>query len=544
MSERSGLSRRDFLKGTAATALGVALNRGAANAEARVEGNAVTVISGRRGEPYELAGKRLVFTNWHYIRPGSFGWYNDKGESVTVRGSEGPWGAHFARRDLPSGIRLIVQPAQRVGPIVKDDKTFSITTVIQEGTVYRAWGGRSSFESADGMNWELAGPGVGQDPQNPRNTMFGFEVANGTVFRDPSAPDDERYKWVAEHSISREEFEAFKKRRPDGWDQRAWRPDVGSGVYFAVRGAVSPDGFRWRVIPEPLVVEHSDTQVTCYYDELLRKYVMYTRNYPLGLRSERDADKFRAWWDAGRRSIGRTESGDFSNFPLSEVILEPGPDMLPSDLIYTNCKTTIPHAPDHHMMFPTIWHAAADDTTSVAVASSHNGKLWHWLPGSSVFETPSFGEWDGGCVFAHPNLVELPNGDWVLPYTGYIFPHKYPRGQWEFRPGYLVWPKGRLLGIEAQQLGEFATVALMPPGRKLKVNAVVRRAGGILVEVAGLDSGPIAGRTFAEANPVAGDRHWETITWKSGEDLGHSDGQAIILRFRLDGARLFGLEFE
>ena len=32
-------------------------------------------------EPHVLAGKRLVFTNWYFVRPPFFDWLNDKGES-------------------------------------------------------------------------------------------------------------------------------------------------------------------------------------------------------------------------------------------------------------------------------------------------------------------------------------------------------------------------------------------------------------------------------------------------------------------------------
>jgi hypothetical protein len=35
------------------------------------------------GDPYVLSGKRVVFTNWHYVHPGGFSWVNDAGEGVT-----------------------------------------------------------------------------------------------------------------------------------------------------------------------------------------------------------------------------------------------------------------------------------------------------------------------------------------------------------------------------------------------------------------------------------------------------------------------------
>lgn len=216
---------------------------------------------------------------------------------------------------------------------------------------------------------------------------------------------------------------------------------------------------------------------------------------------------------------------------------------LPNDLYYTNCKTTIPGAPEQHLLFPAIWHTS-DDTTSIVVASSHNGKLWHFLPGAPVLETAPFGRWDGGAVFAHPNLVELPDGRFALPYTGYNVPHKYPRGQFRFAPGYAVWPQGRLIALEAPVRGEFATVAFLPSGRKLLINARTQRAGSLLVEVADQNGKPLSGRAFADARPIVGDHFRTPLTWNGQEDLGFAEGTAILLRFRMEQAAIFGLDFK
>jgi len=74
------------------------------------------------GDPYTPAGKRIVFATWHYVHPGGFSWVNDQGEGVTVSGSEGPWGAQFRRGEYPHGIRIVAQPAQRVGPLLQLEK--------------------------------------------------------------------------------------------------------------------------------------------------------------------------------------------------------------------------------------------------------------------------------------------------------------------------------------------------------------------------------------------------------------------------------------
>src|SRR4051794_35935697 len=52
------------------------------------------------GEPYTLAGKRVVFTSWYYVRPGGYAWKDDAGENVTASRARavGPREAHYERK--------------------------------------------------------------------------------------------------------------------------------------------------------------------------------------------------------------------------------------------------------------------------------------------------------------------------------------------------------------------------------------------------------------------------------------------------------------
>jgi hypothetical protein len=217
--------------------------------------------------------------------------------------------------------------------------------------------------------------------------------------------------------------------------------------------------------------------------------------------------------------------------------------MPPTDTYYTNCRTAVPGAPDHHLMFPAIYHQASD-TTSIAMFTSHDGKTWSRAPGSPVLKTAEFGQWDGGCVFAVPGIVELPDGSWALPYTGFIYPHKYPRGAWKYAVGLAVWPKGRLMSLVADDKAEFTTAAIIAPGKTLRINTVTDRAGSILIEAADIDGKPIPGRTFADAVPIIGDQFWTEVKWKGHDDIGVKPGKPIEFRFRMDKAKLYGLEFK
>ena len=79
----------------------------------------------------------------------------------------------------------------------------------------------------------------------------------------------------------------------------------------------------------------------------------------------------------------------------------------------------------------------------------------------------------------------------------------------------------------------------MPSGRVLKINADTKRTGGVRVEVA---SDPE--RTFDKCRTLFGDLHWAAVRWGDKAELGKGPGEPITLRFRLDKAELYGIEFE
>jgi len=508
-------------------------------------------------EPHQLAGKRIVFTNWYFVRPPHIDWVNDEGQSVYISKTAkfDEYDAHFVSHDAPYGIRLFIEPAQREIPIIPNDKPWDkcgigLSTLIYENGKYRLWGGCSYdklhlrpcyFESTDGVHWQKPDLGLVEFGGNRNNNLLPTDVGF-SIFIDPRAPPEERYKTVMHTTISRQQFEKYKNTRP--WYIMIMEP--GFDRVHVISGAVSPDGFHWKKLKDPIRIEHGDTQNICYYDEKLGKYVLYTRNHMV----EPGTDKIpfpnlKLHKHISRRAIGRAESKSFRQFPLSEVIIETEADMNPSDEFYTNCYTTIPDAPDQHVMFPMLYNKAIDEQSKILFYSSYNGKTWHRVPGPPVFQTQLYGEPDGGSIIALPNLVERPNGDWILPYDGFNVPHKCPRGgAYRPTPGLLVWPKGRLAGIEAPEVGEFVTIAFILPGQKMLINALTKRAGYIKIEVVGFDGKPIKGHTFKDCDPIIGNQYRKIVTWGKNEDLGIAAGTPVWFRFKMKFAKLYGLDFE
>lgn len=538
---KKGFSRRSFIGTTCGSFVGAALLPHVKAVETALETkekpqSRIAAASKFSPSPYKLAGKRLIFTNWSYIQPGRFGWFNGTG-AQDLLDTANPEALHIRHFNEPFGIRITAQPATRVGPLLKPEYAWeqagtSIQTVFREDGVYRAWSVTSPvilhnyqcyMESVDGWNWKRPKLGIYDLDGSRQNNLLFYVGWNQTIFIDPTAPSKERYKMVLiehAHPVNESAVRAL-----------ATRP------WHGVGGATSPDGLHWKFFPEPICKDYNDTQNTAYYDESLGKYVLYNRKII-----------------HGRRAIGRSESKDFRKFPFPDLIVEPGMHLQPYDDLYMNCRTTIPGAPDHHLMFPTIYHLSGDIGT-IRMLSSFDGKVWHWLRGPDAITPAAGAQWDSGWLTAHPNLIELPNGDFALPYTGQNTPHKYPRGQLTYAGGYGIWPKGRIVALEALDRGQFSTFAIIPPARKLLLNAVTERAGGIAIEVATLEKEVpandleegfkvLSGRSFANSKLIVGDHYKTPAVWNGQEDLGHIEGRPILLRFRLEKAKLFGLEFQ
>jgi hypothetical protein len=66
----------------AAAALVDRPRQAAVAAEAPATGSKGGLSPPAYGEPYALAGRRLVFLNWFYVRPGGFSWLDSHGRSV------------------------------------------------------------------------------------------------------------------------------------------------------------------------------------------------------------------------------------------------------------------------------------------------------------------------------------------------------------------------------------------------------------------------------------------------------------------------------
>jgi hypothetical protein len=540
------------------------------------------------GEPVQLKGRAIYFTSWKYVRQGTFAWRvqvdanateAERQASAWVRG-DGRQPALFETADMPRGIRLVAQPARKVP--FKDGQLAA--QVFDQGK-YKAWyavdpcpdpepfstkhkilPGHNAHlayaESVDGVHWTRPTLGLFEYAGNRSNNLVWRGDLHGSirgwhggcVFVDPSSTT-ERYKMLYLGIVTDEEWAAFERKYPGEADPMARRPEVGGfRCVFGVFGAVSPDGLHWQSLPEPLMIHHADTQNTCYYDLDRKLYVAYVRAWQVNERiAEGQPPDSTSWINVGRRSIGRAVSRDFRHFSPPDIVISTGADMPPNHLFYTNGKTTLPGAPDNHVMFPWVWELDKDGG-AVWLWSSADGWAWSRVPGGPVVAPGNWGEPDGAFVTCAGNLLEYPDGTWGIGYSGSPIPHKYPgrdvaqrKGLFPGVPnvaGLATWPRGRLVALQADDEGQFATVFIVPPGNRLRANADVAPTGYLKVAIRlwGQDD-DLPGRTFADCDRLVGNHLAAPVSWRGQDTIGHN-GRPIMLRVQLKQAKLFAFEFE
>ncbi len=448
------------------------------------------------------------------------------------------------RVDVPVGVRLRAEIAVKSEPWLKPEKPWEsggvgLEAVIQDGNLYRVWYGCGSAgrdkvvilpngrkklgseegsaglcyaESKDGFQWKRPSLGIVEFQGSKENNIVTEDplIRGGTIFLDPLAGPEERYKLVA------------------NTDLRQFDP-AAKNVSPVLGGAVSPDGIHWRKLPEPLWSQsfNNDGSPIVYHDTQTGLYVLFTRaNYPR------------------RRSIARAQTDDFRRWPHPEIILTPGPDEDPSDDFYTNPYLQYPGAVNGHLMLVSTYHR---DTSLVdlRLASSMDGAAWNWLSPRTVVKLGKPGAWDGGSLYAVPNMVRLPDGRVAVGFQAYNSAHeeywrvKFERGRERTEyAGWAIWEDGRIAGIEAEKAGVFTTLPLRATGQPIEINAKTGFSGSVRVEV--LVEGEQPAAISQEMN---GNLLWHRIEWARG-DLASLAGKTIRLRFLLYNAKVFGFRGE
>lgn len=68
-------------------------------------------------------------------------------------------------------------------------------------------------------------------------------------------------------------------------------------------------------------------------------------------------------------------------------------------------------------------------------------------------------------------------------------------------------------------------------------------SGFIKIEALDAHNNPLKGREFSDCDYLSGNETDRLVTWKGQSDLGHRDGAAAVLRFKMRSASIYSVRF-
>lgn len=500
-----------------------------------------------------LKPQTFPFLDWHGV------WAGHVNYDVT---------GNYFPQDLPRGIRLAVQPAQLSAPVMRREKRWEAGNIHypalrKEGDRYRLWYGCFASqedpwvkagnipgkypalwcyaESGDGFHWERPSLGLyAYDGSRDNNILFACGEVGPYgymhLMRDPQGSEAERYKAIgiaaAFHIDGRpatpQEALELTGRLQAAGDGGSIGERISRQV--VITGGVSPDGLRWTHLKEPIMAPPwlLDTQNILAFDPDIGKYLIF-------LRSGRER----------RRAVSRYEAENFRGpWGNHHMVLTVDPQDPPDWDIYAPCYCRHPHGA--HLMFFNPFHRASD-LMDVHLAISHDGLLWSRPERRPVI--PLHERY--GTLYPAPELVPLGEDCWGVLVLGCPHPHDLAGVKEPSEYCWAMWKRDRLVALEAEDYAEFALTERECAGEPLRLNFQTRQPGAwIKVEIvdgrlpnrasAALPPA-LAGHSFAECDPLAGDELEAVVSWRGNADLSSLRGQKIHLRLRMARARLFAV---
>lgn len=411
------------------------------------------------------------------------------------------------------------------------------------------------FISDDGVTFRE--PDTGIHHKGHRNIVISESVGVGTVFIDPNAPPESRYKYISD--VNRRGLYVYTS--PDGIS------------FTRYRQAVSP--FR------------SGSQNDIYYDDQRQVYVGFHRSdyarTPGGL-TLRDfvmtekQDLFEPWDFQPPTKEQVLNSGKIldpitpwylDNGPLTPggwgieypTVFQWDPEIDPVTMgIYNPKAMKYPWAPDTYVAFP-IWYfhyyegppgrmahaeTRGGGPTETQFASSRDGINWQRYP-RPVYS--GIGMYDGLDVrqtFISQGMIRRDNEIWQYVFVDNDY-HTAKERTRERRVYRLVQRMDGFVSIVApyESVGEVVTKPLRFEGNRLSLNINTDAHGYATVAILDENYRPIPGFGHDEAVFINGNHIQIDAQWlDKGTNLKSLAGQTVRVSIRMQGSNLYAIQFQ
>ncbi|OHB43713.1 MAG: hypothetical protein A2Y13_02095 [Planctomycetes bacterium GWC2_45_44] len=387
-------------------------------------------------------------------------------------------------------------------------------TVMDDDGVYKMWyesyakdndmkamGFLCYAESEDGLVWRK--PTIGKIPfrgSNANNIVFPNEgklYHGGTVFKDSVAEYAQRYKMVyAIHA---------------------------DGLF----GAYSSDGVNWSTYDGYLLRNQCDTQNVCFWDGCIKKYVCYVRhNVPI-----RNPNVL--------RTVGRSETEDFLNWPPVETVLSFDQKDPPDMDFYNSAAIKYARADDVYIIITSCYHHT-EDVLIPQLATSRDGITWNRIDRKPFLELGKTAAFDSGMI--HTCVGQVIRGDeiWIY-YRGIEKKHNQPYSLTKYG-GTITRAVLRVDGFVSvdadSQEGFVFTKPLIFSGNALEINCKTESDGYMQVQMDALEDC----QRHLISERLAGDMIDKKVNWPERK-LRELNGVPVKITFKMKNSKLFSFRF-
>ncbi|MBT7299705.1 MAG: hypothetical protein HN849_09335 [Victivallales bacterium] len=442
------------------------------------------------------------------------------------------------------GVRVVVCPPLKTNEVCLRKVPSAYSSLIKPDGVFRYY----QALTKDGVHWRRVSGYALPEPDDILGMLFGGR----TVFVDPKAPADERYKMY------------------DGMKNRI---------------QASSDGSDWRVLHENVFPAKAcypngmDSHNVCFYDAALGQYTAYVRvnkvyECPPGkvpYFEKIGRQRYGAPNRYARRAIGRAVTNDLSRFPMPEVVLAPDerdptfdgvkvmdfymPQVvrypLAQDAYFLlNCRYRSYedwYLPDDMSIYPTttvgIYNIGVED---MELDASRDGTKWQRYDRKPWIRLGKDGSFDSRTMYMTRGMHVQGDEIWLY-YVGLDDPHTGNReAQKRMILSRVVLRRDGFTCVEADyDGGEFTTPAVQFKGKGLFLNLDTSGMGLMRVELQDADGKPIPGFTMDDCDRIhTANVTSRRVTWRGKEDLAGLSSQAVKLHFELQfGTRLYSFRF-
>jgi hypothetical protein len=399
--------------------------------------------------------------------------------------------------------------------------------VYYRGSQHKHEGGREphpevtcTAESPDGLHWRKPDLGLfpfeGSTLNNIVLTGFGAHCLAPFIDDNPACKPGQRYKAVGASPGS-----AWKRMQASA--KAAHLEPVGQGD--ALYGFTSSDGVRWtRQEPGFITDGAFDSQNIVFWDGLRGEYRAYYRDFCNGI-----------------RGIKTATSPDFVTWTPGAWLEYPG---LPDEQLYTNQVLPYARAPHLFVGFPSRYVPDRGQIVEGLFMSSRDGTTFHRYGDAFLRPGLNRDRWCNRCNYLWQGLIEtasdLPGAPNEL--SLYSTEHYYEGSANHVRRFTL-----RLDGFVSIRApmagGELLTPPLVFAGERLVLNVSTAAAGGVRVEFQDEAGRPVEGLGADDCDTVWGDTVEHVVSWRGKADVGHLAGEPVRLRFVMNDADLYALQF-